>query len=242
MSAFRARPASKSSIDPTAWMVTFSDMLQLMLTFFVLLFSMASLDALKLRTMLGIFPDAIGVLEAGRHADIARTELVKPIGFIPNIRFKPKAEVVVPGTTDGPVFELNWKKLMSENIDLLALGRHFQLREKDGKTLVSLDEKLLEKPTGNARSVLASFGEVMNDNNLLATIEGYSSATTVEADDWTAAVEQAARVAEIMIAEGKADPAAICIRAYHRPKTVGDRSENRRIEILFSDRPRRESR
>ena len=36
-------------IDPDGWMITFSDLLTLMLTFFVLLFSMSSLDAKALK-------------------------------------------------------------------------------------------------------------------------------------------------------------------------------------------------
>ena len=38
-------------IDPQGWMITFSDLLTLMLTFFVLLFSMSSLDAKSLKEM-----------------------------------------------------------------------------------------------------------------------------------------------------------------------------------------------
>ena len=54
-------------IDPQGWMITFSDLLTLMLTFFVLLFSMSSLDAKSLKEMTQ--SDALaggdGVLEAG---------------------------------------------------------------------------------------------------------------------------------------------------------------------------------
>ena len=38
-------------IDPNGWMITFSDLLTLMLTFFVLLFSMSSLDAKSLKEL-----------------------------------------------------------------------------------------------------------------------------------------------------------------------------------------------
>jgi len=42
-------------IDHTAWMVTFGDLLMLLLTFFVLLFSMSSMDVKRLKDVLGIF-------------------------------------------------------------------------------------------------------------------------------------------------------------------------------------------
>ena len=55
-------------IDPNGWMITFSDLLTLMLTFFVLLFSMSSLDAKSLKelTETEAMSGGDGVLEIGQ--------------------------------------------------------------------------------------------------------------------------------------------------------------------------------
>jgi chemotaxis protein MotB len=45
------RGGGDSGMDPNAWMSTFSDLLMLMLTFFVLLLSMSSLDQQKVRSL-----------------------------------------------------------------------------------------------------------------------------------------------------------------------------------------------
>ncbi len=60
-------PGDVDGIDPQGWMITFSDLLTLMLTFFVLLFSMSSLDAkaLKELTESSSMAGGDGVLEAG---------------------------------------------------------------------------------------------------------------------------------------------------------------------------------
>ena len=50
-------------MDTTLWMVTFGDLLMLLLTFFVMLLSMSSMDAKALKTMFSIFRGAIGPLE-----------------------------------------------------------------------------------------------------------------------------------------------------------------------------------
>ncbi len=50
-------------IDTTLWMVTFGDLLMLLLTFFVMLLSMSSMDMKALKTMFSIFKGAIGPLE-----------------------------------------------------------------------------------------------------------------------------------------------------------------------------------
>ena len=50
-------------IDTTLWMVTFGDLLMLLLTFFVLLMSMSSMDTKSLKSVFSIFSGAIGPLE-----------------------------------------------------------------------------------------------------------------------------------------------------------------------------------
>jgi len=52
-----------SKTDTTLWMVTFGDLLMLLLTFFVMLLSMSSMDTKALRTITSIFTGAIGPLE-----------------------------------------------------------------------------------------------------------------------------------------------------------------------------------
>ncbi len=52
-----------AKIDPNAWMMTFSDLLNLLITFFVLLIAMSSMDNKKLKQVSGFFQGAVGVLE-----------------------------------------------------------------------------------------------------------------------------------------------------------------------------------
>jgi len=50
-------------MDTTLWMVTFGDLLMLLLTFFVMLLSMSSMDVKALRSMVSVFTGAFGPLE-----------------------------------------------------------------------------------------------------------------------------------------------------------------------------------
>jgi chemotaxis protein MotB len=52
-------------IDPTMWMVTFGDLLMLLLTFFVMLLAMSSMDTKSLKAIFSIFQGASGPLELG---------------------------------------------------------------------------------------------------------------------------------------------------------------------------------
>lgn len=56
-------PPDKPSSD---WLLTFSDLLTLLITMFVLLISMSSMDTQKLKDVFGFFTGAVAALETGR--------------------------------------------------------------------------------------------------------------------------------------------------------------------------------
>ena len=55
-----------------AWMVTFSDLSTLLLTFFVLLLSMSSMNKLKMKSMFHNFTASCGILAFKEYGEIAR--------------------------------------------------------------------------------------------------------------------------------------------------------------------------
>jgi len=56
--------------DPEAWMTTFADLVSLMLTFFILLVSMSTLDQTGLQDISTYFQKAVSVLNAGKRTEI----------------------------------------------------------------------------------------------------------------------------------------------------------------------------
>ncbi len=64
----RRRNSADFGGDPGAprWLVTYGDMVTLLLVFFVLLFSFSKLDAKKFEMALGSFRDSLGILPGGR--------------------------------------------------------------------------------------------------------------------------------------------------------------------------------
>jgi chemotaxis protein MotB len=55
--------SQEGKLDPNAWMLTFADLTMLLLTFFVLLLTMSSMDTKKLRNIMTHFRASTGVLE-----------------------------------------------------------------------------------------------------------------------------------------------------------------------------------
>ncbi|MDY6986489.1 MAG: OmpA family protein [Thermodesulfobacteriota bacterium] len=58
----------------TNWLCTFNDLMTLLMVFFVLLFTMGSLDTRKLKSFSGLLQAGLGVLEAGRQTQIGVIE------------------------------------------------------------------------------------------------------------------------------------------------------------------------
>ena len=55
--------SEEEKIDPNGWMLTFADLVMLLLTFFVLLLTMSSMDTKKLRNIMTHFRASTGVLD-----------------------------------------------------------------------------------------------------------------------------------------------------------------------------------
>ncbi|MFH1131150.1 MAG: flagellar motor protein MotB [Pseudomonadota bacterium] len=78
-----------------AWLLTFSDLLMLLITFFVFLISMSSMDAKKLKDMFGFFQGAVASLESGTgYAHKKAGALIEREGF-------PAADVLTD--TESPI-------------------------------------------------------------------------------------------------------------------------------------------
>ncbi len=68
----KKKSGQSENIDPNGWMTTFSDLMTLLLTFFVLLFSFNSMDDKTLETMFGNFNAGSGVMSLKEYRKIAR--------------------------------------------------------------------------------------------------------------------------------------------------------------------------
>jgi len=69
--------------DTTMWMVTFGDLLMLLLTFFVMLLTMSSMDTKTLRSVFSIFKGGVGVME---FSDLGSIKAVDKKGALVNLK------------------------------------------------------------------------------------------------------------------------------------------------------------
>jgi chemotaxis protein MotB len=106
-------------IDPNAWMVTFSDLLTLLLTFFVLLLTMSSMDQQQIDEAFGMMMSEPSVNELGGQSFVQNETVIPAVAEIPALGGNEDS----PITTESEAFQELLKLLaaMEGNEDLIEI-------------------------------------------------------------------------------------------------------------------------
>ncbi len=156
----------KCAAGAPAWMVTYSDLVTLLLTFFVLLLSMASMDPVKFTKASSSIKDAFGI-----HA--APSTISFSIPILPS----------APITPYSPIQEHTTKKVYEEvksQIDSLRLSKDIGVLKRDDQSIVlRISESVLFKP-GQAKLSIKSYptlrtiADIINPLPMDLRIEGHT--------------------------------------------------------------------
>ena len=220
------------------WLAAFGDLMSLLLTFFILLLSMATMDAVKIREAIGSFKGSLGILPGSEYMEAdekfsmsqseprdavetadGREELKEPVAEINQIFASMNQEIVtITESEDGFVMRLP-STLLFEN--------------KNAK-IVYQDARLFLKR-------IAMITRKM-PNNLNIEIRGHTDNTPPDGikftDNWDLSSARAIAVLKELIKEkvprvrmhasGYADTKPIASNA-----TQEGRNKNKRVEIYF---------
>ncbi|MGC9327603.1 MAG: flagellar motor protein MotB [Candidatus Hinthialibacter sp.] len=238
----RKREEEKSGAPE--WMCTFSDMMSLLLCFFVLLFSMSTIEKEK-------FTQAISSIQGalGRVPFLFTTSYVPPISQTPQ-----KAEPV------------QWNQAIERAKEAIAQKARSRLtaNEKSNEIIVegvregirfSLAGRILFQPgtgvlTPEGKRVLHEVADILSDfPKLRVRIEGHADSTPVPShsiyrDNWKLAEDRALSVMKFLLEEASPpdnrineDRLSMMSCSDNRPRfpndTVENRSLNRRVEIVL---------
>ncbi|MEE4241893.1 MAG: flagellar motor protein MotB [Desulfopila sp.] len=161
------------------WMVTYSDLVTLLLTFFVLLLSMASLDPVRFTEASSSLKDAFGL-----HTRPSNVEFAIPV--IPSPPITEFAPIQNDMTTKiyREIKTLIDKENLSQDIDVV---------EQDGNTLILRVKDTILFDTGETKiapksySLLRFIADTIRPMPLLLRIEGHAdpaSETQIELEQW----------------------------------------------------------
>lgn len=235
-----------------SWTVTFGDMMSLLLTFFILLFSMSELKIDRFLLASQSLREAMG--------GTATEEIADPMGLMPD-SVDPDLNLQAPGaaeTTDGvdvallESFTQNYLELIRERLEEFVeeVGLEetvsVEMRE-DGVYLrmetVSLFGSGEAAIASIAADILATLSQITQDLNVGVVVAGHADnqpiRSPVFASNWELSAARAAGVARFLVAGGH-PPSMVRVESYgeFRPVAENDtpegRAKNRRVEIVFS--------
>ncbi len=223
------KKAAEAAGDPNAWMATFADLLSLLVTFFVLLFSMKSLDKGKLEEMLGYFRrGGLGVLlEGGRMPLIPADPL--------NMK-DPGAKPISPADIDKLLRREGHKHQVGVSME----DRGLILTVSSGipfKTGITLRAEGLEA----LDNVIPIVRRGQFDIQVVGHTDKQEGVSSIFETSWNLSIARAGYVARYLIDKGGIDAHRISVMGFGdtqplKPNdTEKNREKNRRVELVLTD-------
>jgi chemotaxis protein MotB len=206
-----------SGLDPNAWMATFSDLLTLMLTFFVLLLSMASMDNKALRETFGFFKDRMGLLNKisptdSKPANQANTPVAT---FVSNAVISK-----LKGVSKGQIKPQHIVKLIERSVDTSGLEHLIQARYVPNGIAISIATELLfgkdsTKLSVNAYPILDSMASIIRPSDELnLRIEGVQEKSVGTKDPYDVAIDRSLAIVDYMMGPANVPTRKLSIAAY----------------------------
>lgn len=218
-----------------AWMVTFADMVTLLLTFFVLLVSMASMDRVKFAAASASIKNAFGT---GAGSASQAEFKVQTIPSVPSTQFAP--------IQSDSVAQI--QKRIETEIKGLKIQNAVELIQKDDDTIIlRLDESVLFKPdqskvSPEAYPLLRQIADIIRPIPMRLRIEGHTDDTMVpkgESDNWDLSIDRSVSVLRFFTKSKllPLDRMSAVGYGYERPLVPNtseqNRAKNRRVDFVL---------
>ncbi|SHJ81097.1 chemotaxis protein MotB [Malonomonas rubra DSM 5091] len=220
-----AKKAKKPPAGAPMWMVTFSDMVTLLLTFFVLLLSMANMDQIKFNQAADSLAGAFGVLGS---AD--KTEVTSP--------------KVVSFTPVNDDFTSQVYRRLKTKLRELKLNKKVKLVKDRGAVVLRIDESILfasgqRTLNPDAEPVLRRVAELVRPLPLKLKVEGHTDNRGNELANWDLSVSRAVSVLRYLAANQLIPLNRLAATGYGSQKPLfpnnseQERALNRRVEFVL---------
>ncbi len=201
---------------PQGWLTTFNDMMTLLMVFFVLLFSMGSMDVKRFENFRNSLQSAMGVLEAGRNA---------AQGMFSD--------------RQGYASEAFAHLSRTQGLEAEYTSKGIQLTLDDGLLFQTGSADI----TAAGMALLLKVAAIVKPMERTIRVEGHTDDRPIETarfpSNWELSTARATRVVRFFIDHGAIPPAHLSAAGYgaSKPRKPNDspinRSMNRRVEIIL---------
>jgi len=230
--------SEEHKIDPNAWMVTFADLVMLLLTFFVLLLTMSSMDTKKLESLMTHFNEATGVLEFGGAKEVSDLQtFISSYNDTSNMlvieQDKLLDTVELPESLRRMVDNLNQKIVMTDDARGIVLSFHEDIIFNPGAA------KIKKEVFPVLDAVADAINGSPNDILIMGHTDDIPIATDLYKSNWELSTYRGLAVLEYFLTEKELPSTRFAVGGYGstRPEYPNDTPEhralNRRVEIIF---------
>ncbi len=227
--------------DPNAWMVTFSDLVTLLLTFFVMLLSMSTMDIQRVQKIMTSFTGGSGVLEFTDMGSVSPyEEQLRALNKL-DLNQLPDDELLLD------VFL--GRKVHGATAVFDDLTRDIRLRKTakgvslifGSRLLFDSGQTVLKKEAAAALDLAA---RIINQINRPVSIEGHTDSQPLSgsgkyASNWELSLARALSVRDYLVKRAGVNALRLRVAALADARPLGDNATaegrllNRRIEIVF---------
>lgn len=216
-------------INPNAWLDTYADTITLLLTFFILLYSMSSVDADKLKE-----------LSYALQKSLKGNTKVEEIVDLNQLSVETKEDI--EQTQDDLIEKLN------ETIEANSFTDTVKIREEDNGVVLQLDETILFDSgkadlKKNSQKVLNMVTKIIEDVPNDVLIEGNTDDIPMYNEkfqsNWELSTARAVSVVKYFVSVKKLNPTRFAVKGYgeYNPlvknNSAKNRAINRRVDILI---------
>jgi chemotaxis protein MotB len=212
-----------------SWLVTFNDMITLLMVFFVLLFAMGGMDLKRFKSARNALQSALGVLDAGQHAP----------GEIISDQSNKAAPAVEKRAANGETTDRNLQLEATAGLqaEYTAKGIHLTL---DDKLLFASGHAQL---SADGATLLDKVARIIKPLRRSIRVEGHTDNQPIETplfpSNWELSTARAISVVKYLIDRAGIAPQALSAAGYgdSRPLEKNDSqahmARNRRVEIIL---------
>src|SRR6056297_1301475 len=231
-----ARKRKNNNDDDTDsnWMTTFSDMMTLLMTFFVLLYSMSTIDAQKFKAAVSSLRENMGILSGGRT--MTEQPMVESGSMGSEITPSPHQNLTV---ARQEIQQYVQEKNLQDRVNMEMTQRGLVVRFT-GQILFEVGEAEIRN---EGRDVLDKVATVLKEmpNNVM--IEGHTDNLPIDTEEfptnWELSTARATEVIKYFIEDPGINPERLSAAGYskYRPIKPNDSPENRalnrRVEVVI---------
>jgi len=229
------RKSKEEAADTMKWMVTFSDLITLLLTFFVLLLTMCSLEAGKVEQFQAACSEAMGVLLEGKYSEVEDRIITSSKRRIDEQALK---------------MENILKQFSGIKTMLISEDKGGKLKFKDlerGLSIVMKNDLLFNSGKSEINpegiSVLRDIGSKFGKFEGKVIVEGHTDNVSISTEkfpsNWELSISRAVNIVRFLAEEAGVKPIKMSAMGYADTKPVvsndtsENRRKNRRVEIIL---------